>query len=83
MLSSVLNSSKAIKVNIAIMRTFVMMREMLLSQTETTSRMNDFEERLGTQEFQTLLLIDQMRDIKKNMKPQKTKKPKIGFHNKE
>jgi len=39
MLSSVLRSSRAVQVNIAIMRTFVRLREMLLSNTEL-ARMN-------------------------------------------
>ena len=83
MLSSVLKSAKSIRINIAIMRAFVIMRKMLLSQVETNARMDDFEERLGTQEFQTLLLIDQMGNIKNTLKDEKKGKRKIGFHTKE
>jgi len=38
MLSSVLNSEQAIQVNIAIMRAFVRMRRMLVSNKEDTGR---------------------------------------------
>ena len=43
MLSSVLKSQKAIEVNIAIMRTFVMLRNSILSLEEVSKRVTDVE----------------------------------------
>ena len=44
MLSGVLNSDRAIAVNIVIMRTFVQMRKLLFSNMELTNRLNDLED---------------------------------------
>ncbi len=44
MLSSVLNSKKAIEVNIAIMRTFVVLRNSILSLEEITNRVSEIEQ---------------------------------------
>lgn len=45
MLSSVLNSKKAIEVNIAIMRTFVVLRNSILSLDEITNRVSEIEQK--------------------------------------
>jgi hypothetical protein len=84
MLSSVLNSERAIHVNIAIVRTFVQMREMLQKDNELAARLEEIEDRLGTQEFQTLAIMDQIRNIRKRLeKPPESDKPKIGFNHSE
>ena len=44
MLSSVLNSKKAIEINIAIMRTFVVLRNSILSLEEITNRVSEIEQ---------------------------------------
>ena len=44
MLSSVLNSERAVEVNIAIMRTFVHLRRMLLSNEELNRKINKLEQ---------------------------------------
>ena len=49
MLSSVLHSPKAIRVNIAIMRAFVMMRQFALSHTELTNQLRELEQRYDRQ----------------------------------
>ena len=79
MLSSVLNSERAIQVNIAIMNTFVQMREMIKNDELTQARLDDIEDRLGAHEFQTLAVLDQLGAIKKRLTPQKSNKPLIGF----
>jgi ORF6N domain len=43
MLSGILNSERAIAVNIAIMRTFVKMRQLMLSNIEMSKRLDDLE----------------------------------------
>lgn len=46
MLSSILNSEKAIKINIAIMRTFVLLRNSILSLEEISKKVEDIENQL-------------------------------------
>lgn len=46
MLSSILNSEKAIKINIAIMRTFVLLRNSILSLDEISKKIEDIEKQL-------------------------------------
>lgn len=48
MLSSVLNSEKAIQVNIAIMRAFVQMREILVNNEELARRIAELEKNTGS-----------------------------------
>jgi phage regulator Rha-like protein len=45
MLASILNSDKAIEVNIAIVRAFVMMRHFALSHKELTAKLNALEKK--------------------------------------
>ena len=45
MLSSVLNSPRAVQVNIAIMRTFARLRQMLAANTELAARLNELEKK--------------------------------------
>lgn len=47
MLSSVLNSERAVQVNIAIMRAFVNMRKMLSTNEEVSKKLADIENKLG------------------------------------
>ena len=48
MLSSVLNSKKAIEVNIAIMRTFVVLRNSILSLEEISKRITEVEKKFAS-----------------------------------
>src|SRR5437899_10473829 len=47
MLSSVLRSSRAVQVNIAIMRTFVRLREMLASHKDLARKLDDLARKVG------------------------------------
>jgi len=49
MLSSVLNSERAIKVNIEIMRAFVRLRQILASNKELAKRLDELEKKYDTQ----------------------------------
>jgi len=74
MLSSVLNSERAIEVNIAIMRTFVKLREMIASHKDLAKRLDELEKKYDTQ-FRTV--FDAIRQL---MAPSpEMKKKKIGF----
>jgi hypothetical protein len=74
MLSSVLNSERAVQVNIAIMRTFVRLREMLLSNTELARKLAALENKYDAQ-FK--VVFDAIREL---MLPPAPPKRQIGFH---
>ena len=79
MLSSVLNSERAIQVNIAIMNTFVNMRELLLNNSKMAEKLKDIEERIDTQEMNTIIIMDKLRSL---TVPAQKKQQKIGFNTK-
>ncbi len=74
MLSSVLRSPRAVQVNIAIMRTFVRLREMLLSNTELARKLDALEQQYDAQ-FR--IVFDAIRELMAPPKP--PPKPQIGF----
>jgi ORF6N domain len=74
MLSSVLRSPRAVQVNIAIMRTFVRLREMLLSNAELARKLNQLEKKYDAQ-FR--IVFDAIREL---MVPPQPPKRRIGFH---
>ncbi|WP_333655517.1 ORF6N domain-containing protein [Dissulfurispira sp.] len=73
MLSSVLNSERAIEVNIHIMRAFVKLREMVASHKDLAKRFDDLEKKYDAQ-FK--VVFDAIRQL---MIPPEPKKRKIGF----
>ncbi|MDX9714144.1 MAG: ORF6N domain-containing protein [Dissulfurispiraceae bacterium] len=73
MLSSVLNSKRAVQVNIEIMRAFVKLRQMLSSNAELARRLNTLEKKYDSQ-FKAV--FDAIRQL---MIPPEPKKKKIGF----
>jgi phage regulator Rha-like protein len=74
MLSSVLNSERAIQVNILIMRAFVKLREMLATHKDLAKKLEDMERKYDAQ-FK--VVFDAIREL---MKPPEPKKRQIGFH---
>jgi hypothetical protein len=73
MLSSVLTSKRAIEVNIAIMRAFVRMRELILSHQELFRKIQDIELRYDEQ-FETVFAA--IRDL---IEPPDPPRKPIGF----
>jgi hypothetical protein len=73
MLSGVLNSPRAVQVNIAIMRAFVRMRKMLLSHEELARKVNALE---GKYDAQFRMVFDAIRAL---MEPPKSPRRQIGF----
>ena len=76
MLSSVLRSPRAIAVNIAIMRAFVKLREIMATHKDLARKMEQIEDKQAKQEFkitQIFKIIDNF--FKTHEEPQK----KIGF----
>lgn len=74
MLSSALNSQRAIKVNIQIMRAFVNLRRIALTYTGLKRKIEHMESKYNAQ-FKIVFQA-----IKKLMEPPVAKKKKIGFH---
>ncbi len=83
MLSSVLNSERAVQVNIAIMRAFVRMRHALGSSKALAARMEKVEKRLETHEGalgeHAKDICSVFEDIRSLMGPPDGPKRKIGF----
>lgn len=80
MLSSVLRSKRAIQVNIAIMRVFVRLRELMLSHRELAHRLAELEHHVKYHDKQIQSIFDAIhRLVSIPIKPKK----KIGFEVKE
>ena len=78
MLSSVLNSSRAIEVNIQIIRTFVKLREMIISNKELRIKIEEIERKYDKR-FR--IVFDTLRKLLENNKKEEKieKKEAIGF----
>ena len=63
MLSGVLNSNKAIDMNIAIMRAFVEVRRILLQQNDLKTQLKEIKERLGEHDVQLNQIYDAMENL--------------------
>ena len=74
MLSSVLNSKRAVHVNIQIIRTFIKLREMLLTHVELKRKIEEMERKYD-QQFQ--IVFDA---IKQLLTPSEKPRRRIGFH---
>jgi hypothetical protein len=77
MLSSVLNSDRAIEVNIAILRTFVKLRQLLLHHKDLAEKIEKLERKYDEQFQIVFAALQQM--IKEETEPRK----RIGFHQSE
>lgn len=74
MLSSVLHSKRAIAVNIAIMRTFVKMRRLIMPYKDLVRHLDELEKKYDAQ-FK--VVFDAIREL---MKPPERRVKQIGFH---
>jgi hypothetical protein len=77
MLSSVLNSERAVKVNIAIMRAFVRLREVLETNRELAQKFAELEQRVGKHDQEIAAIIEAIRQL---MTPPEKPRREIGFH---
>jgi hypothetical protein len=73
MLSSVLNSKRAVQVNIQIMRAFVKLREIIASHKDLAKRLDELEKKY---DLQFKVVFEAIREM---MTPEEPKKKKIGF----
>ena len=65
MLSSVLNSQKAIEANIAIMRTFTMLRKMLLANTGMSKEIDEIKRAMEGQNQNIQLIFEYLKQLEK------------------
>jgi phage regulator Rha-like protein len=76
MLSTVLNSKRAIAVNIEIMRAFVRMRELLASNKELAQQLKKLERKVSTHDEAIVGILKAIRQL---MNPSEPSKRSIGF----
>ena len=76
MLSSVLNSKRAIDVNIAIMRAFVQLRKMIASHDKLARKLAELEQHLESHDEQIQAVFEAIRQL---MTPPAKLRKKIGF----
>lgn len=63
MLSGVINSDRAIEMNIAIMRAFVAIKKVLLQQSDTGLQLKEIKERIGEHDVQLNQIYDAMENL--------------------
>ncbi len=76
MLSSVLNSERAISVNIIIMRAFVKLRELISTHKKVEERLKELESKLKDHDEQIIQIIQVINQL---IAPPEPPKRKIGF----
>jgi phage regulator Rha-like protein len=80
MLSSVLNSERAIRVNIAIMRAFVKLRELLLTHKELAEKISELERKSAQHDTLFVAVFEAIKKLsEKPTEPPAPDKPPIGF----
>ena len=78
MLSGVLHSERAIHVNIAIMRAFVKLREILTLHKELTYKLNELERKIESHDVKIHNIFEVIRQLM--TPPPEPPKRRIGFH---
>ena len=81
MLSGILNSDKAINMNIAIMRAFVELRKALLMQTDIREQLKQIKDRLGEHDIQLNQIYEAMENLLDEKAAQRkwNERERIGF----
>jgi len=81
MLSSVLNSKKAIEVNIAIMRTFTLLRKMLLLHKDIMQEIQQIRKQLQDHGNNILVIFEYLKqfEAEKQQRTEQAERKKIGY----
>ena len=81
MLSSVLNSERAIKVNIQIMRIYVRIREMMMLHKDILPRLESIERKLNGQDNKITVVFEYLKQFEQTKQQESKQKdcPKIGY----
>ena len=80
MLSSVLNSNRAIDVNIQIMRIFTKMREMIISHKDLARKIEDLERKFQDHDKNFVVVFEAIKGLLEESQESAKKKTPIGFH---
>ena len=76
MLSSVLNSERAVQVNIVIMRAFVKLRQILSTHKEVVHKLNELERKIEKHDAEIRSIFEAIRQL---MSPPEKPRRMIGF----
>jgi hypothetical protein len=76
MLSSVLNSTRAIAVNIQIMRIYYKLRQMLITQQDMLLKLEKMEKKIGKHDKKIQLVFDYLNEF---IKQEEVPRERIGF----
>lgn len=81
MLSGILNSDKAINMNIGIMRAFVAIRKIVLQQQDTKEQLREIKERLSEHDVQLSQIYDALENVldEKASQHKWNERTRIGF----
>lgn len=79
MLSSVLHSDRAVEVNIAIMRAFVRLREIMSTHKDLARKLEELERKLGQHDEKFQIVFEAIRQLMAPP-PASGRKGRIGFH---
>ncbi len=77
MLSSILRSKRAVQVNIAIMRAFVKLRQILATHKELAAKLRELENKVSKHDTDILAIFEAIRQL---MAPPEPSKRRIGFN---
>jgi len=77
MLASVLNSARAVKISISIIKAFVKLRRILSTHKELAHKLKELEQKVEKHDIQIRAVFDAIRKLMEP--PQEKAKPKIGF----
>ena len=80
MLSSVLNSPRAVQVNIAIMRAFVKLRELMISHKDLARKIEELEGKFNQHDENFIIVFKTIKKLLETPRESKKKKLPIGFH---
>jgi hypothetical protein len=78
MAASVLNSERAVKVSVYVVRAFVKLREMLAAHKQLARKLAELEARLDSHDEQIVSLVRAIRELM--TPPPEPKRKRIGFH---
>jgi len=77
MAATILNSTKAVKVSVLVVRAFVRIRQFLATHREIADKLNQLEGKLHKHDQQILALLDAVRQLLTS--PEPPAKPHLGF----
>ena len=80
MLSSILNSERAIQVNIQIMRAFTKLRELMVSHKYLARKIEELERKFNQHDQNFIIVFKAIKKLLADPREPKKKKLPIGFH---